>query len=79
MNSSKFQKNVPLLCPTCGGDDFLFEEDKELVECIGCGLVISKDELAYENTEMIEAEMKKTVEDVLRKEFAGVKGIKIRF
>lgn len=44
-----YSQSVSMICPTCGGTDFSFEQDDSPVRCIGCDRVLTRDELIREN------------------------------
>lgn len=88
--SDKYNRQVGLLCPTCGCDQFEFEsgvEDTiELAKCASCNRILTKDELIAENSESIETHVKEIGEEVkkdlvkgfregLKKAFRGNKNI----
>lgn len=50
-----YTRSVSMICPTCGGKDFSFEQDDSPVRCIGCDRVFSRDELMRENGFQIES------------------------
>jgi hypothetical protein len=69
-------RNIILLCPTCGGNTFNYSEDSENIKCISCGKSLTKDELIIENSENIEInknEMAKEVMKIIKKEFKNLK------
>lgn len=89
MDSSKYNRSVSLLCPTCGGATFEFEQGVdqiiELAKCVKCGRQISKDELIRENGENISEHAKEIGRDIaddlrktLKDAFRGNKFIKIK-
>ena len=93
MNPDKYERQVTLLCPTCGCTDFEIlkgtEEKIDLVRCSSCGRKLSKEEIMNENSENLEEhlnEVGKQVKDDLVKEmqkklrdaFKGNKHIKFR-
>lgn len=93
MDSSKYSRSVSLLCPTCGGAMFEFEQGVdqtiELGKCVRCGRQISKDELIRENGENISEHATEIGKDVakdmaeelrktLKDAFRGSKFIKIK-
>ncbi len=55
MINGKYDKEVQVLCPTCGENNYFVLEglDKltELVKCVHCERTITKDELLRENSE----------------------------
>lgn len=92
MNSGKYDRNINMLCPTCGGDQFetgeSADEATEIVKCASCGRVLTKDELIDENSETIEEHVKemgaeavkdlaKEMKESIRKAFRGNKNIRI--
>ena len=62
MDTEKYNRNLSLLCPTCGCTQFEFkkgvDETIELAKCASCGREITKDELIKENSENISEHMK---------------------
>lgn len=93
MNEEKYNRHVSLLCPTCGGSMFEFDqgvdETIELAKCASCGREITKDELIHENSESLSEHVKEigaeAVKDIanelrksLKKTFQGNKYIKIK-
>ena len=86
-------KNVTLLCPTCGNSDLEIihgsEETVELVRCPSCGRELTKDELIKENSENIDMnltevkneitkDVAKEMQKMLKDVFKGNKNIKFR-
>lgn len=81
--SRKYDRNVPILCPTCGGTQFSYsdiEADVPMLTCTSCGRQMPKDDLLRENSEStslhvedIKKEFKedvtKQVRDMLKKTF----------
>lgn len=93
MDSEKYNRNVSLLCPTCGCSNFSYSEGSEetiqVMTCASCERELTKDELVQENSENIEenlSEMKKEIiKDVaaelrksLKKAFSGNKNIRLK-
>lgn len=92
MDAEKYSCSVALLCPTCGGDQFEFEGNDEILEsarCIGCDRAFTKDELIEENSENINEHAKdmgreisrdiaKELRGTLKKAFRGSKHIKFK-
>lgn len=68
MDSEKYNRSVPLLCPTCGSTQFspVFPDDAEsdLQKCISCGREITRDDLIRENSENINEHMNEIKEEV---------------
>lgn len=93
MDANKYNREVGMQCPTCGGAEFKFDEDHtdnaDLVECTGCGLKISRAELVEANSENIDAQVEEIADaavkdvadelmDTLKRTFADSRNIKIR-
>ncbi len=93
LRSDKYSRQVTLLCPTCGNDQFAHNgadaQTSELLTCAGCGLEISKDDLIRANAENVDEHVKEigkeAVKDLqrelhesLKKAFRGSKNIKVR-
>lgn len=93
MNLADYDRNIELLCPTCGGGKFQHGQDLDqavaLVWCVGCNREITKDELIRENAESIHAHLgeiqKEALGDIakdlkksLQKAFKGSNNISIK-
>lgn len=91
MDDGKYDRQVKLLCPTCGSDQFSFDDEDEdgPVKCANCGREMSRDDLIRENTENIEAHVAEIGEEVtadiakelnksLRDAFKGSKHIRFK-
>lgn len=87
MDAEKYNVSITMICPTCGGTQFEFEdqsEDSTPVKCPTCKREFTKGELIEFNSENISAhveeigtEVAKDLGDELRRSFAGNKFIKI--
>jgi predicted nucleic acid-binding Zn-ribbon protein len=67
--SDKFDRTIPLNCPTCGGTEFEYQsenDDTQPVKCPGCGLTTTKAELIASNSENIGAHMDEIKEQLLK-------------
>jgi Zn ribbon nucleic-acid-binding protein len=93
MESQKYERNISLLCPTCGNTQFKIEkgvdETIEIVKCASCGREITKDELIQANSENVfehKQEMgsqviedaAKDMKESLKRIFRGNKNIEIK-
>lgn len=93
MKDEDYNRNVSLLCPTCGCSEFSHEkgvdETIELSKCASCGREITKDELIHENSESINEHINeigepfakdaaKLFKESLEKAFKGNKNIRIK-
>lgn len=93
MKNKKYQKNVSMLCPTCGCSTYEYEqvvdETTEIVKCASCGRELTKDELINENSENInehvsemgeeiETDIAKELRASLKKAFRGNKNFRIK-
>ena len=89
MDSSKYNRSIPLNCPTCGGQDFSSSDEDEMKKCTNCNLELTHDDLISRNQENIDAhlnEVKQEVAEDFKKQFVaslsnafrGSKNIKIR-
>ncbi|MDI6854331.1 MAG: hypothetical protein QME75_12095 [Deltaproteobacteria bacterium] len=91
MDNEKYNRNISLLCPTCGCNQFEYEgvdETIEMVKCASCGRELTKDELIQENSENISEHVKemggqivkdlaKEFKESLKAAFRGSKYIRI--
>jgi hypothetical protein len=90
LDTSKYNRSIPLNCPTCGGTEFASSNDEDqLVRCTRCDLELTKDELISRNQENIKVhtdEVKREVVDDIKKQlskslrdaFRGSKNIKLK-
>lgn len=89
MDAEKYNRSIRLLCSTCAGSDFEFEDAAGPLRCTSCDRVFMREELIAENGEIIEAEVAeakaeilsdvtKELRDSLRKAFGGSKYIRVR-
>jgi predicted RNA-binding Zn-ribbon protein involved in translation (DUF1610 family) len=93
LDTSKYDRAVTLLCPTCGNTQFSHHDaldgSNAVLTCSQCGLEILKEDLIRANSENLEAhareigqaavqDIKKELSDSLRKAFGNSKNIKFR-
>lgn len=93
IESEKYDRNISLLCPTCGATHFEYESGEneaiEIVKCASCGRVLTKDELLNENSENIQEHVSEITEqatkdivkefqDSLKKAFSGNSNVRIK-
>ena len=86
MPDDKYNRSISLLCPTCGGDQFEFDDEEATTfKCGACGLEIEKEALIEANSENIgehTKEVGKEIADDLMKGFKnslrGSKAIKFK-
>ncbi len=93
MGDDKYGRSVTLLCPTCGGSQFAYDEGSDeimgIVKCASCDREMTKDDLIQENREIISENAKEIGHEVVRdlaherkkslkKSFQGSKNIKIK-
>ena len=93
MDAEKYNRDISLMCPTCGCTQFEYhsgvDETIELVKCASCGRKIPKDDLLRENSENISEHVKevgdqvvqdaaKELKDTLKKAFKGNKNIRFK-
>lgn len=71
----KLNRQVALMCPTCGNTEFITDTSSNDVECPRCGLVIQKDDLLKENGENLQAHLKEITQEAskeIKKHFKNV-------
>ena len=56
MDPKKYERSIPLYCPTCGGTDY--SEEDGFLTCNSCNLKISQDDLIASNGENVEAHVR---------------------
>jgi len=91
MDEEKYTRRVTLLCPTCGSDQFAFddEDDSALVTCASCGRQTTREELISDNSENIQlhvadvgeaivVDAAKELNESLRDAFKGSKNIRFK-
>ncbi|WP_236450714.1 ECs_2282 family putative zinc-binding protein [Stutzerimonas stutzeri] len=93
MDTDKYNRNIALLCPTCGNSEFSHDEDtcetSQLITCTSCGRSLTKDELIIENSENIDVnlsevkdeitkDLEKELKESLKRAFKGNKNIRIK-
>ncbi|HGF7511354.1 TPA: hypothetical protein AB5A35_003315 [Vibrio cholerae] len=91
MKLNNLDREINMLCPTCGCKDFSFDEHDEsaLITCIQCERQFTRGELVTENSELIAENQKEIVQEakmqieaemkkMLKNVFKGNKNIKIR-
>lgn len=79
------QKSISMICPTCGNDQFssldcdiedIYDApDKTRIQCSGCDLILTKEELIGENQYIIDAnieDLKKEAINKLEKELKKI-------
>lgn len=94
MKSGKYNRDITLLCPICGGTQFEHDDDDIDAEhasfrCVSCGHEMTKDEFVHENSENIDEhvlkigkeavnDLAKEMKKALKNAFSGNKNIKIK-
>lgn len=90
MNASKYDQQLALACPTCGGKEFEFDAatfaaGDSSARCTTCDRQLTKDELVAENGEVIEEQVKEIGREIvsdfksdLKRALKGNKFIKIK-
>lgn len=93
MDSEKYNRNVRVLCPTCGCSDFSYSEGSEetiqVMTCASCERAFTRDELLQENSENIRENLSEIKDEILKdvaaelrkslkKSFSGNKNIRIK-
>lgn len=70
MDAEKYNRSIPLLCPTCGGSMFAFDhgvdETIEMATCASCGRQLTKDELIHENSENLSEHAREVGQEALK-------------
>ncbi|WP_038881868.1 ECs_2282 family putative zinc-binding protein [Vibrio jasicida] len=91
MKLDNLNREVSLMCPTCGCTDFSFEEhdENEQVTCARCERMMLRTDLINENSELISENTNEIVKDaqkqieaevrkMFRNAFKGSKNFKIK-
>jgi transcriptional regulator NrdR family protein len=94
MDPNKYSRNIELICPTCGGtqyeyDDTNVDDENAVVRCTSCNRQMTKVELIQENAENIDQHSEEIGQEVLhdaakelteglKRAFRGNKNIKIK-
>ena len=66
MGAEKYNRSISLLCPTCGHDQFQYDDEDELipVTCQQCEIEMSRDDLIEANAENIEINKNEVIGEV---------------
>ncbi|PMH75147.1 ECs_2282 family putative zinc-binding protein [Vibrio cyclitrophicus] len=93
MNPEKYNRNISLLCPTCGCSEFSYgegvDETIQIMTCASCNREFNKDDLIQENSENIDEHLSEIKDEVvkdaadelrksLKKAFSGNKNIRFK-
>lgn len=93
MKDGKYDREVQLMCPTCGENNFHVlegvDESTELVKCAHCERTITKDDLINENSENIQEninemgeeavkDLEKELKKTFKKAFKGNKNVRFK-
>ncbi|MGY6297974.1 ECs_2282 family putative zinc-binding protein [Vibrio parahaemolyticus] len=91
MKLNNLDRQISMLCPTCGCKDFTFDEHDEngLVICAQCERQLARADLVAENSELIaenqneiakeaQKQIEAEMKKMLKNAFKGNKNIKIR-
>jgi uncharacterized Zn finger protein (UPF0148 family) len=63
MDTTKYNRQIELLCPTCGNTQFEYKENESegTVKCTSCNRELTRDELLRENEELISESQKEII------------------
>lgn len=90
MDSSKYDRSISLMCPTCGHKEFAYDESGDgPMRCTGCDREFTREELIAENGEVISGkieelktevlqDMHNEMRDTLTNAFKGFKNIRLK-
>ncbi|WP_273242316.1 ECs_2282 family putative zinc-binding protein [Hyphomonas atlantica corrig.] len=82
MDAERYNRSISLFCPTCGNDQFQYDDENELapVTCQQCKTEVSREDLIEANAENIEinkdeiiGELQKDVQKQFKDMFKGSK------
>jgi len=65
MNPGKYDRNVTLSCPTCGGEEFE-KDESDIAKCVACGRELTREELVQSNAENIQAALNDVKEEAAK-------------
>jgi len=69
MKPDKYEGQLTMMCPTCGGTQFEIGDDVDestsVVKCISCGRELTKGELIRENGENIDMHISETKDQII--------------
>lgn len=72
MLDDKYGRSVSLLCPTCGSDQFKYDDEgSPEVTCASCGLQTTKDDLIRSNSENIDLHVNEMTDEILKDALKG--------
>lgn len=70
MNVGRYNRSVPLLCPTCGGTQFESDsssaEDVAPVKCASCQREFTRDELIEANSENVAEHVEEMGKEIVK-------------
>jgi ribosomal protein L37AE/L43A len=69
MKPGKYDRNITLLCPTCGSEK-LEKDEFNIVKCVACDGEFTREEMVRSNEEIIRAALKEVKEEEVIKEEA---------
>jgi hypothetical protein len=86
LSPQKYNRDITLLCPTCGGSDFASKSDTdEVIQCARCKRELTKDDLVKANTENVAEhademvrELTEDIDKELRRALSGNQFFKIK-
>ena len=67
MDDAKYDRQITLLCPVCGSDQFSYddEDDAAPVTCVDCGRETTRSQLIDDNSEVIESNVAEIGDEVV--------------
>ena len=70
MSDEKYARSIALLCPTCGRDQFVFDDETSsnehrIVTCNNCGKTMTQADLIEANHEQIDSEKEAMTSEVI--------------
>jgi predicted nucleic acid-binding Zn-ribbon protein len=67
MDDSKYDRELTLLCPTCGSSQFAYDNEDESgpITCADCARESTRDQLILDNQERIDLQLKEIGEEVV--------------
>lgn len=67
MDEAKYDRQITLICPVCGSDQFSYDDDDDSapVTCADCGRQATRSELIDDNSEVIESHVAEIGEEVV--------------
>ena len=66
MDAKKYNRDIPMMCPTCGGTQFETNDSATLAKCVRCELEITIEALKRSNERNIELHVEEVKDQIIK-------------